>query len=36
MRVSRRRLLWGAALAATAGVAAPVVLRWPANAAEFP
>jgi TRAP-type transport system periplasmic protein len=35
MKVSRRRLLSRAAVAAAAGVAAPVVLRWPAEAAEF-
>ncbi len=34
MRVSRRTLLSGAAVAAT-GVGAPAILRWPANAAEF-
>ena len=34
MSVSRRRLLSNAA-AAAAGFAAPAVLRWPANAAEF-
>jgi tripartite ATP-independent transporter DctP family solute receptor len=31
MKLSRRRLLAGA----TAGVAAPAILHWPANAAEF-
>ncbi len=34
MKVARRTLLSGAAVAAT-GAAAPVILRWPANAAEF-
>src|SRR5580658_3974655 len=34
MKVSRRTLLSGAAVAAT-GVAAPAILHWPANAAEF-
>jgi len=34
MTVSRRALLSGAA-AAAAGVAAPAILHWPANAAEF-
>jgi tripartite ATP-independent transporter DctP family solute receptor len=34
MKVSRRTLLSGAAVAVT-GMAAPVILRWPANAAEF-
>jgi hypothetical protein len=31
MKLSRRRLLAGA----TAGMAAPAILHWPANAAEF-
>jgi TRAP-type C4-dicarboxylate transport system substrate-binding protein len=31
MKLSRRRLLAGA----TAGLAAPAILHWPANAAEF-
>ena len=34
MKVSRRTLLSGAAVAA-AGVSAPAILHWPANAAEF-
>jgi len=35
MSVSRRKLLLNAAVAAAAGVAAPMILRWPADAAEF-
>jgi tripartite ATP-independent transporter DctP family solute receptor len=35
MRVSRRKLLSSAAVAAAAGVGAPAILHWPANAAEF-
>ena len=31
MKLPRRRLLAGA----TAGIATPAILRWPANAAEF-
>src|ERR1700759_5004235 len=34
MTVSRRKFVSGAAIAAS-GLAAPAVLRWPANAAEF-
>src|SRR5271170_7121368 len=34
MKMSRRTLLYSAAVAAT-GVAAPAILHWPANAAEF-
>src|SRR5579864_5370111 len=34
MNLSRRRLLFNAAIAAS-GMAAPAILRWPANAAEF-
>ena len=35
MRVSRRKLLSGAAVIATAEAVAPAILHWPANAAEF-
>lgn len=35
MRVSRRKLLSGAAVVAAAEAVAPAILHWPANAAEF-